>query len=187
MSIVPALDDPALARGKPPLLALATRGRHAFFNVAAVRATVRGDVRDVLACPQTKKAINPFDGRPMPCMFDPSCPAVLPDAQFERGSIGEYKPRSGCSPLHGGCAWMRTGHSTQGPERRSTWEGNELNTIMNQNASLAAFPRPAAATAFGADAADFVGGARIASKRALSDSSFIDATTAFSSETWAFQ
>ena len=39
--------------------------------------------------------------------------AVLPDAQFERGSIGEYKPRSGCSPLHGGCAWMRTGHSTQ--------------------------------------------------------------------------
>lgn len=38
---------------------------------------------------------------------------MLPDAQFERGSIGEYKPRSGCSPLHGGCAWMRTGHSTQ--------------------------------------------------------------------------
>ena len=56
---------------------------------------------------------NPFDGRPMPCMFDPTCPAALPDAQFERGSIGEYKPRSGCSPLHGGCAWMRTGHSTQ--------------------------------------------------------------------------
>ena len=82
-------------------------------HVAAVRATVRGDVRDVLACPQTKKAINPFDGRPMPCMFDPSCPAALPDAQFERGSIGEYKPRSGCSPLHGGCAWMHTGHSTQ--------------------------------------------------------------------------
>ena len=79
----------------------------------AACATVRGDVRDVLACPQTKKAINPFDGRPMPCMFDPSCPAVLPDAQFERGSIGEYKPRSGCSPLHGGCAWMHTGHSTQ--------------------------------------------------------------------------
>ena len=68
---------------------------------------------DVLACPQAKKAINPFDGRPMPCMFDPTCPAALPDAQFERGSIGEYKPRSGCSPLHGGCAWMRTGHSTQ--------------------------------------------------------------------------
>ena len=65
------------------------------------------------ACPQAKKAINPFDGRPMPCMFDPTCPAALPDAQFERGSIGEYKPRSGCSPLHGGCAWMRTGHSTQ--------------------------------------------------------------------------
>ena len=81
--------------------------------MTAVRATARADVRDVLACPQTKKAINPFDGRPMPCMFDPSCPAVLPDAQFERGSIGEYKPRSGCSPLHGGCAWMRTGHSTQ--------------------------------------------------------------------------
>ena len=77
------------------------------------RATERADIKDVLACPQTKKAINPFDGRPMPCMFDPSCPAVLPDAQFERGSIGEYKPRSGCSPLHGGCAWMRTGHSTQ--------------------------------------------------------------------------
>ena len=35
------------------------------------------------------------------------------DEAFERGSIGEYKPRSGCSPLHGGCAWMRTGHSTQ--------------------------------------------------------------------------
>ena len=28
-------------------------------------------------------------------------------------AFGEYKPRSGCSPLHGGCAWMRTGHSTQ--------------------------------------------------------------------------
>ena len=84
-----------------------------FFNVAAVRAMHRTEIRDVLACPQTKKAINPFDGRPMPCMFDPTCPAALPDAQFERGSIGEYKPRSGCSPLHGGCAWMRTGHSTQ--------------------------------------------------------------------------
>ena len=33
--------------------------------------------------------------------------------EVQRGSIGEYKPRSGCSPLHGGCAWMRTGHSTQ--------------------------------------------------------------------------
>ena len=76
-------------------------------------AKARCDIRDVLACPQAKKAINPFDGRPMPCMFDPTCPAALPDAQFERGSIGEYKPRSGCSPLHGGCAWMRTGHSTQ--------------------------------------------------------------------------
>ena len=89
-----------------------TRGS-TFFNVAAVRATERADIKDVLACPQAKKAINPFDGRPMPCMFDPSCPVELPDAQFERGSIGEYKPRSGCSPLHGGCAWMRTGHSTQ--------------------------------------------------------------------------
>ena len=69
--------------------------------------------RPLAALPQAKKAINPFDGRPMPCMFDPTCPATLPDAQFERGSIGEYKPRSGCSPLHGGCAWMRTGHSTQ--------------------------------------------------------------------------
>lgn len=119
VSIVEArVDDPALEAlvenhlfSKCSLL-IPTRGS-TFFNVAAVRATVRGDVRDVLACPQTKKAINPFDGRPMPCMFDPSCPAVLPDAQFERGSIGEYKPRSGCSPLHGGCAWMRTGHSTQ--------------------------------------------------------------------------
>ena len=89
-----------------------TRGS-TFFNVAAVRAMDRDDIRDVLACPQAKKAINPFDGRPMPCMFDPTCPATLPDAQFERGSIGEYKPRSGCSPLHGGCSWMRTGHSTQ--------------------------------------------------------------------------
>ena len=119
VSIVEArVDDPALeALVENHLfsecsLLIPTRGS-TFFNVAAVRATHRADIRDVLACPQTKKAINPFDGRPMPCMFDPSCPAALPDAQFERGSIGEYKPRSGCSPLHGGCAWMRTGHSTQ--------------------------------------------------------------------------
>ena len=62
---------------------------------------------------RTREVARLAGGRPMPCMFDPTCPATLPDAQFERGSIGEYKPRSGCSPLHGGCAWMRTGHSTQ--------------------------------------------------------------------------
>ena len=61
MSIVEArVDDPALEAlvenhlfSKCSLL-IPTRGS-TFFNVAAVRATVRGDVRDVLACPQTKK------------------------------------------------------------------------------------------------------------------------------------
>lgn len=121
VSVVAArVDDPALeALVENHLFSacaflIPTRGS-TFFNVAVVRATVRDDVRDILACPQQRKAINPFDGRPLPCMFDPSCPAVLPDAQFERGSVGEYKPRSGCSPLHGGCAWMRTGGGAKRP------------------------------------------------------------------------
>ena len=104
------------ARGLfPPDYLEAQRALEAFLlrPSARVRKAVDAALARSVACPQAKKAINPFDGRPMPCMFDPSCPAVLPDAQFERGSIGEYKPRSGCSPLHGGCAWMRTGHSTQ--------------------------------------------------------------------------
>ena len=76
-----------------------------------------------------RRGVDPFDREDLPVaavlsdrtrevarlagLFDPTCPVELPAAQFERGSIGEYKPRSGCSPLHGGCAWMRTGHSTQ--------------------------------------------------------------------------
>ena len=55
-----------------------------FFSVAAVRASAREDVRAVVACPQAAAQASPFDGRPVPCLFEPTCPAAgaaLPPAQ----------------------------------------------------------------------------------------------------------
>jgi len=59
-----------------------------FFSVAAIRATGRAAVRDVLACPQRAAQSSLFYGWQQPCLFEPTCPDPSVDFSLRHNQRG---------------------------------------------------------------------------------------------------
>ncbi len=67
-----------------------------FFHGAAVAATRRPAARAVFACPNATTLLSPFDGRAIPCLFEPTCPAggALPAIQYAHGATRIYNAQT---------------------------------------------------------------------------------------------